>query len=303
MSAWAPAVLSVLAILQAGAAPVADTPNTVEGVVVTAKPSTPPEEAISNFVGAVTAKVGDKRLSRWDRKICPGVIGMRADYARQLIDGIATTAQRVGLEVGAPGCKANIVILVTDESDAIVANAIKKNGDAFSKYDTAMTRGRKALDGFVDSKAPVRWWHVTGRVGADGQKYTPGQSLKIRDASHVRANTRNDFDHVIIVVDVKRVGVIRFQALVDYVSMVGLAQVDPDADTAGIPTILNLFSDRDAGAAPAPGLTDWDVAYLQGVYSARRDVKRGSRQVADVVRSMAGALVAPKGDAKAPPNP
>jgi len=91
-------------------------------------------------------------------------------------------------------------------------------------------------------------------------------------------------------IDVARVGVIRFDALADYVTMVGLAQIDPDADPAGVSTILNLFAARDRGATPPAGLTGWDVAYLQSLYSVDPNVIRGSRQQRDIVRAMSDRL-------------
>eukprot|EP01035_Chromulina_nebulosa_P035868 gene35867-48236_t len=72
-----------------------------------------------------------------------------------------------------------------------------------------------------------------------------------RDAAETigRANTRDDFNHVIILIDVKRVGVIRFEALADYITMIGLAQIEPNADLGGARSIIGLFADRDSGAA------------------------------------------------------
>jgi hypothetical protein len=94
------------------------------------------------------------------------------------------------------------------------------------------------------------------------------------------------------VVDAKRIGTIRFGALADYIAFVGLAQVDPEVDISGAPSILNLFNDRDAGREPVSGLTDWDNAYLEGLYSARRNTMTSDGQKDDVARSMTGELSA-----------
>jgi hypothetical protein len=55
--------------------------------------------------------------------------------------------------------------------------------------------------------------------------------------------------------------------LADYIAMVSLAQIDPKADTSGYATILNVFD------APqiSDSLTDWDLAYLDGLYAAERN--------------------------------
>ncbi|MDQ0463301.1 hypothetical protein QO010_001049 [Caulobacter ginsengisoli] len=296
MSNLAPALLSALAILQAGPAttppPNPSEGNTVESLVVTA-PAKTDKEQITSFVSSVTATGSDKRVGRWDRKICPGVIGLKPAYAQVLLDRIAANAQAVGLEVGKPGCKADILIVASADTDALVRQAVKDNPDTFAKYEDGVSRGKKALQAFIDSQAPVRWWHVSSRKLSDGQTYVQGANVRVRSVGRVNANTRVDFDHVVIVLDARRVGVVRFSALADYVAMVSLAQINPDADTKGVSSILNLFTDKAAGVEPVEGMTDWDRAYLRGLYTARRDVRRGDRQEADVARSMGTTLAPP----------
>jgi hypothetical protein len=299
MSNLTAVLLSALAILQAGpaATPPPGEPVTVEGLVVTA-PTKTDKEQITSFVSSVTATNPDKRLGRWDRKICPGVIGLKPAYAQVLLDRIAVTAQSVGLEVGKPGCKADILIVASADTDALVRQAVKDNPDTFAKYEGGISRGRKALQAFIDSPAAVRWWHVSARKTADGQTYVQGANVRVRSVGRVKSNTRVDFDHVVIVMDVRRIGVVRFSALADYVAMVSLAQINPDADTQGVSSILNLFTDKAAGVTPVDAMTEWDIAYLQGLYTARRDVLRGDRQEADVTRSMQTTLAPSKGEPK-----
>lgn len=297
MSIFVSAALSAALLMQQAApaamAPAAEDQTTVEGVTVTAK-SKPDQEAIEAFVGSVAAETGTKRLGRWDRKICPGVIGMRNDYARLMLDRIAETALEIGLEVGEPGCKANMIVIATAESDKLARDMVDKYADAFAKYDGGIRPRRKKLDAFIVSPEPVRWWHVTRRTNADGQRYDLGDSVSVRDVGRIKATTREDFDRVIIILDVTRIGKVKYVSLADYIAMVGLAQVDPEADTASVATVLNLFSDREAGLTPPETMTSWDKAYLKGLYAARRDARRGVQQERDMVRTMTDELAAPK---------
>lgn len=306
MSIWMSAALSAMLFMQQAAPaatttptpPAAEDETTVEGLTVTARP-TPETKAIEAFVGSIAAETNGatKRLGRWDRSICPGVVGMRNDYAKVLIDRIATTAVDVGLKVGEPGCKANMVILATAESDKLAKQMVDDFPDAFAKWDEGIRQPRAELDKFVVSQAPVRWWHVAFRTTADGQRFQQGDSITIRGVSRRNASTREDFDRVIIILDVKRAGKLQFATLADYIAMVGLAQIDPDADIGGANSVLNLFADRAAGAAPVSGMTDWDRAYLKGLYSAQRAAPSGKFQKRDVVRSMSDDLGAAKKDA------
>lgn len=299
MSIWISAALSAVLFMQpaAPAAAVSTAPaeedTTVESLTVTARPQ-PEKEAIEAFVGSIASETATKRLGRWDRSICPGVVGMRADYAQLLLDRIATSAVDIGLTVGEPGCKANMFILATADSNALAKDLIARYPDAFAKYDSGARQSRRKLDAFASSRAPVRWWHVTARTTADGQRFQEGESVPVRGMTRLNAGTRDDFDRVIIILDVSRVGKVKFVTLADYITMVGLAQVDPNADVSGASTVLNLFADRSAGVTPVDEMTSWDRAYLKGLYTARRDVRRGAAQERDMVRSMSDDLGAPK---------
>ncbi len=67
-------------------------------------------------------------------------------------------------------------------------------------------------------------------------------------------------------------------ALADYLAFVALAQIDPEADTSAYDSVLNLF-DRDD---PAEGLTGWDRAYLEGLYSSESNRIHQASQVQSV---------------------
>jgi hypothetical protein len=292
MSIWSVAALSVaLLAQQPGAAP-DDDGTTVDSLVVTARPA-PETKAIEAFVATVADETGSKRLGRWDRKVCPGVMGVRPQYAQILIDRIAASAVEIGLEVGEPGCKPNMLILGTAESDKLTKELVKEYPDAFAKYDDGIRASKKSFEAFMASKAPVRWWHVTRRTTADGQQYSKGDQVRVREVGRLRTGSREDFDRVIIVMDVTRMGRLRISSLADYIAMVALAQVDPKAEITGVSSVLNLFTDRAAGVEPVAGMTEWDKAYLKGLYGATRDARRGADQQEDITRSMAKDLGAP----------
>ena len=112
-------------------------------------------------------------------------------------------------------------------------------------------------------------------------------SLRVRGASRLASNVRDDLKRVVIILDVSRIGVIPFGALSDYVAMAALAQIDPEADTSAYPTVLNLFADREAGVEAPAGLTDWDRDYLRGLYTAPEGRARATQQE----RAIAGEIL------------
>lgn len=266
-------------------------PSASDDIVVTGQRT---EEAIQNFVDQLSAEMrGADQLARWDQRICPGIAGLRAQYAQALIDRMAQRAFDVGLDVGAPGCRANILIIVTTEPDAAAQDLFENHRGALGYYDDhgQTTLGRDALRAFVVSDAPVRWWHV-GRthtqsgeavrrtIAPDGGAPTMS---RFGGASLVGRTMREDFGVAFIIVDARRMAEIDldFSALADYLAMVTLAQVDPNADIDGLSSILTLF---EQSTAPRE-LTEWDVAYLRGLYASDRE-DRAARQQGEIARTM-----------------
>lgn len=289
--------MSLLALAIAAALlqspPETDPEPTVDSVVVSPPVQLDEKEAIASFVQDISADSGNGRIARWDRRVCPGVAGVKPEYAQFIADRVGALALRVGLEVDEPGCKVNVLIVFTPDSDGFVKRALKNHPYAFARYDLEMTAGRRALRNFQTSDAPVRWWHVTHRVTEDGTEYNSGDQVQVYSTGRISTRTRDDFDRAIVVVDAGRVGQVRFAALADYLAFVSLAQIDPTAAPTSAPTILTLFADRDAGREPKGELTDWDLAYLAGVYTARRDTRNSDGQKRDIERTMGKELQSP----------
>jgi hypothetical protein len=109
-------------------------------------------------------------------------------------------------------------------------------------------------------------------------------------ASLLSRTTRRDLSRSFIIVDAAQLKGIRAAPLADYVAMATLAQLDPAADTSGYPSILNLFRLRDAGKTLPTGMTEWDLAYLRGLYSSEREAATVGRQESDIARAMQKAL-------------
>ena len=164
---------------------------------------------------------------------------------------------------------------------------VEAEHDVFHLGVGGLDRGKAALERFRQSDAPVRWWHVSlPVVGATGQRairmpgdfepiYVPGEGLVNRG----RAIT-DVLNKVIVIVDAEQAGAVGGDQLAEYLAMISLAQVDPEGETGGYDTILNLFA---ATAAPS-GLTAWDRSYLQGLYQSRPDRIDPSRQARAVTR-------------------
>jgi hypothetical protein len=243
------------------------------------------------------------QLARWDRRICPGVAGLRPRYAQFVIDRMAQRALDVGLDIGDPGCRANILIVVSTDPGAVARELFENHRRLMGYYDERgrSSQGRRALQAFVDSTAPVRWWHVNNTVTRDGEVIR--ENARDNDfavtrltgpATRLQGARRQDFAAAFVVVDARVLPEIDFDfgALADYLAMVALAQLDPGADTSAYPTILNLFSPEGATAPEnrPRTATAWDTAYLRGQYEATREARSAGEQESDIARSIAREL-------------
>lgn len=258
------------------------------------------QEMVRSFVGEVAAAPGaEGQIARWDRKVCPLVAGLPARQLQYMADRIAVRAHQVGIEAEGSGCKANILIFVTPDASRLAAGIVDEYRTLVGYYSETgvVTQGREGLESFANSSAPVRWWHVNQTVSADGQQLggetSNGGSTVVRTTQpqgRLRRGTRQDFLRVLIIVDARQAQGLQFQALSDYVAMVSLAQLNPEGETTAVPSILNLFSARDAGVEPPAAMTEWDEAYLDGLYNARRTAPREIWQVRDIARTMVDRL-------------
>jgi hypothetical protein len=264
------------------------------------------QDLVRTFVDDVSEPAKDGQLARFDRKICPGVVGAPAPVAQALIDRIAQRAAGLDLKIGEPGCRANVLIIVTPDAVRFTPGFVNGNRRLFGMNDQGATRGQTALNAFMNSQRAVRWWHVTqtvtdrgqvlgnsDAVGGDGS-LSGAQVARVTNSGRLRAGTRQDFNRVIIIVDAGKVGKAPFPALSDYVAMVSLAQIDPNADVAEAPSILSLFSDLSADRRPQDGWTEWDQAYLEGLYGAPRFAKSGNLQESAITTGMTKGLSADK---------
>ena len=268
---------------QASPAVSAEDPIRLEDVVVSARRL---EDAAAAFVGEVAAPVPRRRMARWHEGVCVGVVNLDPDVAQFIVDRVSDVAREMGLRAHEPECNPTILIVATQNASSFTRAFVAQRPIIFRPGGAGMTRGTAALESFISTDRPVRWWSVSqttdpdtgasavrmpgqfngGPSAADGgdsvMNYAPNTST--RTTSRIAAQYREDLKRMFVIVDVDRLGGASLGQLADYIAMVSLAQVNPDAETDQYETILNLFDHP----AFAPGLTGWDRAYLAGLYES-----------------------------------
>lgn len=263
------------------------------------------QDATETFIREVAAPAQGRGLARWRNGVCVGVANLENEAAQFIADRVSTVAQDLGLTAGVPGCTPNIVVFATEDADALSQSFVEARPRLFRVGASGTDRGGRALSEFQSNGQPVRWWTIsapvndeTGDIAVrlpgfrsgvgtfginDTLSYAP--SISTRAASRLTTQIVDDAKQAFVIVDVNKIGSVSPLQLADYIAMVSLAQIDPTADTSGYATILNMFDDPEH----AGGLTNWDRAYLQGLYGATRTLKNRNSSRVEIASSIVRA--------------
>lgn len=274
----------------------------LEDITVVGRPL---EAMIRDFVNEVAAPNRHRGIARWHSNICVGAANLSVEPRQYIIDRVSTIAEDMGLRPGAPGCTPNVIIIATDQPDVLAESLVKERRRAFRMGGTGMDRGGDALEDFVASDAPVRWWQVSMPTDSfTGQRAVrlPGEcrnacmspmdmapTLTSTTSSRLSTQIVDNIFRTVVILDIDQVSKVSAQQLADYVALVTLAQIDPKADTSGYASILNVFDDPESAAS----LTNWDTAYLSGLYNAERtraNLRSGRGEIADSIERAHGRL-------------
>lgn len=281
---------------QVPATAVSQDPVQLEDVVVSGRSL---DALIRDFVVEVGEPNRRRGLARWHDRVCVGVANLNGQTAQYLSDRISTVATDIGLDAGLPGCTPNILVIATADAEGLARQLTGERRRAFRMGGSGMDRGGSALRDFVETDRPVRWWQMSVPVDSETGDIAvriPGQctgactsatdmapQIAVASASRLTTQIVDNLIRAIIIVDVDEVGEVSALQLADYIAMVSLAQIDPNADTSSYASILNVFDAPEASES----LTDWDLAYLDGLYAAERTQageRSGRSEIIDSIR-------------------
>jgi hypothetical protein len=277
--------------------------TTVEDVIVVGETL---EESAAIFVDEVAQPARRRGLARWAHPACFGVVNFAVEPARQIADRLVARADELGLPAADLDCTPNVFIIGAVDARDVARGWVARNPDVFRPRFSGASARRSVLENFVSSDAAVRWWHVslpvhfdifTGRAqpAVDLGPQSPPALLhdgeipliNVYSKSQQASRVRDDLLKVLVLVDVEKLTSVTTEQLCDYLLMIAYAQIDPQGDTAGYQTILNLFDDPSV-----PGLTRWDQSYLTALYefdpTRRAGVGAQADRLADEIRQAGG---------------
>ncbi|MCS6624771.1 hypothetical protein N0B44_17790 [Roseibacterium beibuensis] len=234
------------------------------------------ETLAEDFATNLAAPARRRGLARWEGRVCLGVVNFRLEVAQSIADRISDVARGLAVRLSEPGCEPNLLIVGTTDGAGLAETMVRRYRSEFFRFGfTSSNRGSAALEAFQTSDAPVRWWHVslpvvrrTGRpaIRLPGKRpaSNPCRTRSGSWAGHCDAVT-DQLIKMMVIVDIDALEGANLSQLADYLALIALAQVEPDADYSRFETVLNLFEPN----TTVSGLTEWDHIYLRALYSGR----------------------------------
>ena len=222
--------------------------------------------AVDALVESLTRTDADNeaQVARWDRQICPRVLGLAPEQSALVIADIARTAKIAGLSVSRRRCRGDVIVVVTSDADGFATALVKRHPGLFREPGEGLAP-RREREALRRSKAPVRWIVSTRTepVGGPAMEETPSAA----STSRLQLTVVKRLSIAISIVDAKRLSGITWQQLSDYLALASLTRADMDV-SYGPNTILSLFQATAAGHKAPPGLTALDKAFLKSLYTS-----------------------------------
>ena len=289
--ALATAVLLAAGGLQAWA----ETTAPPESVTVT---GTKLREEFHKFLrGFVAPSKATGKLARWERHICPLVVGQNTHFAAFITQRIKFVALAAGAPVSAEAsCAPNIEVVFTTTPQALLDN-VRKHDVFFLGY----AESNAQLDKLATVTRPVQAWYMTESEDANGHRFVDSDIISAANdgalfepvhyaagSSRINDGIKTGFNHILTVVDSTKLAGQNLVPLADYISMLALTQINSLDACQQLTSVVNILAaDCDHSGT---GLTRYDMAYLQGLYkmSAGRGVMF---QRNDIAAMMADALM------------
>lgn len=264
-------LIPAIASAQQETAPAANEGVSDDQVVVTG-PRDQSREVRARHVTAIASTV-DGQMPRFHDPVCPRIFGLPAAYAERVSTRIREVVNEAGVATAEPGCAANLVVILTPDPDAAMADLQRRIPTIFDGVPP--DERRLAL-----RPGAERVWQPVQIRNEDGARIRGGV-LDVRSASFINEPTVYAAVGAWMVLDGDAIVGRTLVQLADYIAMRLVAGARVPAAGTGIDTILTLLR-TDGGPQT---ITQGDRAYMQALYATRPN-RRSTLQMGDIVREM-----------------
>lgn len=253
------------------------------------------EGEVRDFVGALTVAQSGQ-LSRFERSICPGAIGLSAVQKEAVAARIRRVAQAANIVVAKGKCTPNVLLVVTEDKAVFLEAMVKKYPNYFGELSAKDVRELARASG------PAAVWHVQGpKVSGDGVELSDGSDelyvhRTTQSSSRITAAARPQFAAAAVVVEAKALDGLTTIQLADYAAMRAFSKGDPSKLPGTAPTILKVLETQMGEEVPIT-MTPWDLAFLRSLYQAPANLSAAAQR-SSISRGLTKQLVKEEGQAK-----
>lgn len=255
------ALLSGSAAAQPPAGPPADRPIIVEG-------RRAGETEVQDFVAAMTPAPIDGHIVRFERAVCPRVVGLPSEQKDWIAQRMRAVGRAAGIPVGRESCRANILVVVAADKSRFIEQLARRYPGYFGG------RPPREIARLRDAPGPTALWHTQGLVDAYGREIGNdfGSGLPVlrttRPPSRLSESAHHDYAGAILVIQQDALTGFSTAQLADYAAMRTLTGADPARLPGSAPaTILTLLDTAMGEAAPVT-LTPWDLSFVTALYAS-----------------------------------
>lgn len=211
-------------------------------------------------------------LPRFYTPLCPRVAGIERALAEVVEERIRQNAELVGLDPAPPNCVPNGIVIVLEQPRAMFEQLRNKRPGLIGPHELR-DRSMRAIRADLDAERPVVMWNHIVPFANNGIVLANGNFFQIVNGTVPRFanNAARAKDRSVVIFDKRQLADIDTLQMADLASLYLLGQPRHhiDINSVEVPTLLTLFRD---GPQEAPtGLTEFDRAYLQGVYTIPRN--------------------------------
>lgn len=235
------------------------------------------EKEVRDFVDAMTPASANGNIARFEKNVCPRVIGAAPAQAALMETRLRTIAKAAGLQLGKDGCSPNALMIITADKAALIG-ALQKKGNYFGDRTSLSQIRRLARD-----PGPAAFWRLEGFVTAFGNPISKfeGELDEYRHsnsrASRISTGTRLAVDGAILVVEAGALDGLTTIQLADYGAMRLYGAADPAELTGSAPTILKVLT-AEMGAEVPITMTRWDLSFLRGLYASSESLRTSAQR-------------------------
>ena len=260
--------------------------TTVEGLTVVRprQPDAKLPSIVFKFVQSHGATARIDQLTRWGVPPCPATAGLPESFNAFVSKRVVELASQVGAPASrTPACKMNLLIVFTDEPQALL-DKVRRRHPALLGFHYAAQAKRLAT-----FNRPIQAWYVTGTkssqpssrndTGGLAQLDDPFQPMAGGAAgSRLTSRISSEFLAALVVVDTTKTAGQEIGAIADQVAVLSLTRAAQPRPCGELPSILDVMNPDCGADRGVAAITAYDLAYLKALYGIKPEEYAAAQQ-------------------------